>query len=433
MDRRVSRPPRRTVLLQPLPAATVIVLSGALTWTAGAASATPDSEPVSVGDRFYAHNRAQPVTVDGWRLWPTALLQAGYDDNITLTRGAGPSSSELGLRGTIDAERAVGQYVLNTHASLGQVWYPDAPRNDETDVDVGGLVAYGVKEQLRLHGALAFQQDTDRSVDNGIFVDGAFDPYTTRATYRRVPFEAGFEHQGPVLGLLGRAQIAAVEFDSLATQSGLVIDQDFRSGWEGELSFRSGFRVTPGASLFAETAAGTRRYRDSQADRDTWRIAAGGEVEFTRLIVGEASVGFAQQSLPGGVETSGVTYAARIHWFLSELLSLSLNAERRFDAEIVTTAAGATSALPISHDIIRLRAEWEPQRRLLIHGQVGHEQESRETAGQTDELTSVAAGATYVLTDSVKVLLGGEVQFGKSDIANDIDRGHVTIGIAAAY
>ena len=409
------------------------MLSAALGWTPGVASAAPNSEPVSVGDRFDALNRTEPVTVDGWRLWPTALLQAGYDDNITLTRGAGPSSSELGLRGTIDAERAVGQYTLNTHASLGQVWYPDAPRNDETDVDAGGLVAYGVKEQLRLHGALAFQQDTDRSIDNGIFVDGVFDPYTTRATYRRVPFEAGFEHQGTVLGLSGRAQFAAVEFDTLTTQSGLDIDQDFRSGWEGELSFRSGFRVTPGASLFAETAALRRRYRDSQADRDTWRVAAGGEVEFTRLIVGEASAGYTEQSLPGGVETSGFTYGARIHWFLSELFSLSLNAERSLDAEIVTTASGTTSALPISHDIARLRAEWEPERRLLIYGQLGYEQESRETAGQTDELTSIVAGATYVLTDSVKVLLGGEVQFGKSDIANDINRRHVTIGVAAAY
>jgi hypothetical protein len=85
------------------------------------------------------------------------------------------------------------------------------------------------------------------------------------------------------------------------------------------------------------------------------------------------------------------------------------------------------------HDVIRLRAEWEPARRLLIFGQAGYERESREVAGQTDKFTSVLAGATYVLTDSLKVVLDSEFAFGKSDLANDIERNRVTIGIAAAY
>lgn len=404
-----------------------------LVWPGGDARAGSNNEPNSVGDRFNSINRPLGAGVEGWYVRPSLLLRVGYDDNITLSRGRGPSSSELELVGTVEAERGIGPYVLNLGASLGQTWYPQSPENDATEANVNAAIAFDLKPELLLQGAVSFSQSVENGIDNGIFVDGVFEPYARRSEYRRIPFELGLDYHIGGLELLGRAQIAAVEFEPQATLSGLTVPQDFRSGWEGELRFRSGYELYPNVSLFGEAATSARRYRDPQGDRDNWRIAAGGELKFSRLVVGEASVGYTQQSLPNGGETAGLTYGVRLHWFVSELLSVTFDAERGFDGEVVTTASGSTSAVPITHDVISVRAEWEPLRAVLVHAQAGYEQEKHESSGRTDEFRSITVGATYVLTNSLRLVADGGYQFGTSDFSSDIERHHIALGLTAVY
>lgn len=404
-----------------------------LVWTGGTARAGSNDEPDSVGERFESNNRPQGAVVDGWQVRPSAMLRGGYDDNITRTRGGGPSSSELELAGTLDAELDAGPYVVNLGASLGQTVYSEARDNDFTRANAGAAIALDLRPALLLRGSVSYSQDVEEGINNGIFVDGVFEPYVTRAQLRRLPLELGAEYRAGQLALSARAQIASVEVDPQTTQSGLAVPQDFRSGWESELRFRGGYDVNANMALFGEAAAGTHRYDDPQGDRDMWRVAAGSELKFSHLLVGEASIGYALQSLREGGETSGLTYDARLHWFASELVSFTLDAERSFDADVVTTASGTTSAGPVTHDRISVRAEWEPVRPLLIHTQVAFEQEKHEDFTRTDEFQSVSVGATYVLTRCLRLTAEGTYEFGTSDFAPDIERRRISLGLTAVY
>lgn len=390
------------------------------------------AEPQSVGERFNRNNRPDGLTLDGWDVRPSVSAGAGYDDNITLSRGDGPSSPELSLGSSVEANRNLGPYVLDLDAVVRQFWYPDSRDNELTEVDVRAAARFE-SNPIDVHGAVSFLQGADRTIDNGIFVDGAFESYTTRAEYRRVPFEAGIEYDISHFKLASDLRIDAVDYEEQTTASNLSVSQDFRSGWEGALRIRGGYETHPGLSFFAETAATTGRYRDSQGDRDAWRIVGGAEFEFSRLLLGEVSAGYTQLSLIDDAKTSGFAYRAGLHWFVNELVSLSLSGERSIDGEVATTSGGVTSVAAVTNDTIRLRAEWEPLRRVFVYAQSSYEERVRERNGQTDAFTSFGLGAAYVLTSSLTLTVDGSHEFGTFDYSSDIERHRVSVGLIAAF
>lgn len=371
--------------------------------------------------------------VEGWLLRPVALAQAGYDDNVTLARGSGPSSSEFTVRGSVDAERNAGRTWFKISGALGQIWHPDADENDATTIDASAQFVYEMTPQFKFRGSAGYSDGIEAWFDNGIFVDGVFVPYTTVAEYVRAPFEAGFDARFGDFTLSATGEAAYADYEALTTLTGLTVPQDFRNGWDTGLRLRGSYQVQPGISLFGEGVARARRYDNNDADRDTWGASAGVAVEFSRLVVGEASAGYTHQNLLVGGETSGATFGAKLSWFATELLSLSIAAERAFDAEVVTTGAGVTSTEPVTYDFARLKAEWEPVRLMLVRGELGYQRTERESTGRLDEFTTLGAGASIVLTGCLRLEIDGEHQFGSSNFADDIDRNRVTIGLKAVY
>ncbi len=397
------------------------------------AYAAPEQAPVGVGDRFNTMHLAPGFAVEGWEVRPGAELRAGYDDNITWASDRAPSSAEFSLRGSIDASQQMGPYALGVSALLRQTWYPDAPDDDKTEANLRASLSADLAPRLVLKGSTSFEAGVETGITNGIVVDGVFDPYTKRATFRRIPLETQVDYSLGRIGLRGDVRLAAVDYDDLTTRSGLRVSQDFRNGFEGEVGLRGSYEVYPDLAAFADVREGARRYEDSNGDSDTLRAVIGGSVEFTRLLVGEAYVGYAGQSFPGGGETSGLSYGAQLHWFARELLSFTFDASREFRAEVDTTAAGVTSAIAVTHDLVSLRAEWEPLRRLLVYAQAGYEQEERDSVNRSDELVSLIVGASYVLTGNLNLEFEYEREDGSSNFAGNFERNRVTLGVAAAY
>lgn len=413
----------------------VALLFGAcsLPWTSTIAHAAAEQEPVSVGDRFNQMHLAPGFAIGGWEVRPAAELRAGYDDNITWASVAPPASAELSLRGSVDATQQAGPYALGVNALLRQTWYPEFTDNDKTEGRLRASIAMDAAPRLVLRGAISAEAGVETGITNGIVVDGVFDPYATRAVFKRLPLEAEVDYSVGRVGLRADLRLTAVEYDEQTTVSGLRIGQDFRNGFEGEAGLRGSYEVYPRLAAFVDVRQGAKRYEDSNGDSDTWRAVLGGSVEFTRLLVGEAFVGYAGQTFPRGGETSGLSYGAQLHWFARNLLSFTLNASREFRAEVDTTATGVTSAVAVTHDLVSLRAEWEPLRRMLVYAQAGYEQEERETVNRNDELLSLIVGETYVLTGNLNLSFEYEYEDGTSNFSGDFTRNRVTLGLVAAY
>ncbi len=397
------------------------------------ARAAEPQDPVSVGDRFNTLNLAPGFALEGWEVRPAVSLRAGYDDNITWASSQAPSSAALELRGSVDASQQIGPYAVKGSALLRQTWYPDSLNDDRTEANLRASIAAEMGPQLVLRGAASFVEGVETGITNGIIVDGVFDPYRHRATFRRIPLEAGVAYSIGRLVLRGDARLEAVDYDPQVTQSGLRLAQDFRNGWESEFKLRAAYEILPHLSFYGEGKVGAGRYRDSNGDSDTWRAVVGGEVEFSRLLVGEAYAGYGGQSFPNGGQTRGLTFGAQLHWFASDLLSFTLDAGREFRAEVITTGAGVTSATSVTDDRVSVRAEWEPLRSVLVFAQAGFEREDRDAVDRRDQLVSLIVGATYVLTRNLNLAFDYEHQEGKSNFSGDFERNLVTLGVTAAY
>jgi len=413
----------------------VALLFGAcsLPWTSTVALAASEQEPVSVGDRFNTMHLAPGFAIEGWEVRPTVELRAGYDDNITWASVAPASSPELSLRGAVDATQQIGPYALGVNAQLRQTLYAEASDNDKTEGSLRASISIDAAPRLILKGAVSAELGVETGITNGITVDGVFDPYTKRPVFKRLPLEAEVDYSIGRIGLRGDLRLQAVEYDDQKTRSGLRIGQDFRNGLEGEVGLRGSYEVYQGLAAFVDVRQGAKRYEDSNGDSDSWRAVIGGSVELTRLLVGEAYVGYAGQSFPRGGETTGLSYGAQLHWFARNLLSFTLNASREFRAEVDTTAAGATSAIAVTHDLFSVRAEWEPLRNMLVYAQGGYEQEVRESVDRRDELVSLIVGATYMLTGNLSFQFEYEYEDGTSNFSGDFERNRVTLGFVAAY
>jgi hypothetical protein len=401
--------------------------------THGIAWAAEAQEPVSVGDRFKTEHQAQGLAIGGFEVRAGAELRAGHDDNITWSTVNAPSSSLIELRGSAEATQQSGPYALSGSAMLKHTFYPDASGHNLTEVNLRAGVSVDLAPELVFRAAAAYVQGAETGLTNGIVVNDVFEPYAARAEFQRVPLGAELEYHRGRVELRGGVRVEAAHYDTQTTQSGMRVVQDFRNGWEGEATLRASYEAHPHLAAFVEVREGSRRYDDSNGDSDTWRAVVGGSVEITRLLIGEAHIGYGGQSLPNGGESDGLVFGANLNWFVMPLLSLTLNASREFRAEVDVGALGATSAVAVTQDAVSLRGEWEPVRRLLLYGQARYAREGRDTTDRSDELLSLIAGAAYVLSNNVSLELEYEREDGTSNFSGDFERNHVTLGLAAAY
>ena len=296
-------------------------------------NAAAADQPEGPGDRLAALRRGEAFHTEGWEVFPSASLRGGYDDNITLSSLRPAASLEIGAEGALEARFKTGRYTFVADAGVVQTLYPSAQELDSTEGRIRATVSAELA-QLSLRGSVAYVREAERSRNNGLFVNGVFEPYTTRPIIERATAEAGSTYAIGRTTLSADARVSAVGADRLATASGAVIDQTFRDGFESEFRARAAYDANPFLDVFSDVSANLRRYEDSNADNDVWRAVFGAKFELTRLMHSEVRAGFAEQSFPDGAKASGFVYGASLRWFPDEMLSLALDAEHDFGADV---------------------------------------------------------------------------------------------------
>ncbi|NOT40061.1 MAG: outer membrane beta-barrel protein [Alphaproteobacteria bacterium] len=383
-------------------------------------------------ERFDALHRQPGFVVGGWQMRPSLALSAGYDNNITLASAGAASSAALGLRGNIDAVFQGDLYAIELGASAGHTWYPSSSGNDVTGITLRASLSHELGAGARMRLSSGFAEGTEQGRNSGIIIDGVFEPYATRPAFRRIPVEAALEFaRGPLSAALS-ARAENSDVDPLSTQSGLVLRQDFRNGWESEVRLRTSYELHPELELFAEGSALARRYDDAGADNDVWQALVGGRFELTRLLLGQVHAGIAVQSFPNGGSSSGFSFGARFRWFPDELLTITLEADRDAGAE-VERFGGVSLAVPVTRDSLKIRAEFEPLRTLMVFGQAGFEEDVRDGDARRESALSLSAGAAYAMTANLKLQADCEYLAGTSNFAGDFDRFQFNLGVTAAY
>jgi hypothetical protein len=394
------------------------------------------AEPASVGARFEAESRTPGLKMLGWEVRPSLELRGGYDDNANRSVTAAQESLLLGLRGAIDARRQLGAAELAFDAGVGQEWYAESPENDVLTANARLRGAVYAGNQLTLNAAAGVERGAEgiTSGENGVIVAGVLDPYIGRPEFTRVPLSVGAAQD------FGRffwdANITAtnLNYDRQTTLGGLAVEQGFRNGWEGEAAARVGYRLSEGFGFFVRGQANQRRYDDSAADNDGWAATGGVEFELSRLLIGEVTAGWAEQTFEvTGQSNAALTYGAGLTWFASPLLSLTLDASRGFRSEQSIDALGIATTTPVLTDNVSLRAELEVLRSLLVFTEAAYSQNESDDGVQDNSLSQLSLGAAYILSRNLQLNAQYGYTLAQTNNSGDIIRNAVSLGLIAAY
>jgi hypothetical protein len=394
------------------------------------------AEPVGVGARFEQENETPGVKALGWEFRPSLELRGGYDDNAGRVAAEPEGSSVIGIRGAIRARRQMGPAELAVDADVEQEWLPEMPDEDVLTASAGLRGAVYAGNQLVLRGGVAIRRGADEidSGDNGVVVLGVLDPYVGRPQFTRIPLEIGAVQD------LGRffwdasVTAASVSYDDQKTLGGLTIVQGFRSGWESALAARFGYRISEGLGFFLRGEANRRVYDESGADNEGFKVSGGVEFELTRILTGEITAGWAQQTYDvTGMSNAAFTYGAGLTWFASPLLSVTLDASRDFRAEQTIDGLGVSTTTPVLRDAVSLRGELEVLRPWYLYAEAGYAQNESDDGSQSNSLTRLALGSAYMMNRYLRLNAEYDYTFAKTNNTGDIVRNAIFLGVVAAY
>lgn len=394
------------------------------------------AEPVSVAARFEAENQTPGIKALGWELRPGLELRGGFDDNANRSVSNPEESAVVGLRGTLSARRQMGPAELAFDASVGQEWFPSTPEEDVLTANAGLRGAVYAGSQMTLRGSLAIQRGADEisSGDNGVVVVGVLDPYVGRPEYTRIPLEIGAAQDVGRMFWDAAVRATNIAYDEQSTLGGLTIAQDFRNGWESAVEARFGYRISEGYGFFVRGEANRRTYDEASADNRGFKVSGGVEFELTRILTGEVTAGWAQQTYDvTGQSNSAWVYGAGLKWFASPLLSFALDASRDFRAEQTIDGTGASTTTPVLRDAVSLRAELEMMRPWLVYAEAGYDQNESDDGVQDNSLTRLTLGSAYMLNRYLRLNAEYGYTLAQTNNSGDIVRNAVSLGLSAAY
>jgi len=330
----------------------------------GRAPAVQYARPAGIARRPRPQIDADPyaplgIDLGAIRVLPFVEIAGGYDTNAArsalaptrsaLTRiDAGFSAFSLWSRHEFRADVAAGyfRYFADPNASR-----PDGTARASLRLDA----TRDTRIDLELRGALTTQRPGSPELNA---------PVTGRPAI--VTYGAG----AGVTQTLGRAQVSVnglverTDFSDATLTSGATLRLSRDNYTAYGLRGRASYEITPGVRPFVEVTGDLRR-RDEPVDaggfaRNSSGVGAraGGSFEISRILTGEASVGYARRTYadPRLPELAGVTVDASLVWTATPLTTLTLRAESTLNETTIANAAGSVTrrgSLTVSHALLR--------------------------------------------------------------------------------
>lgn len=393
--------------------------------------ANPAAAQSTAKERFDAANKPAGYQAGSWAVLPAATLRGGYDDNISSSAAKAVASPFVELRGRVDAVRAADDEEARAYVFIGGVWYTDADDKNKYEGGIGA--SYRTRVGLwRIRGAVDLGAGTEAiTVGDGIENAGIFDPYKDPSQFYRAAASFGIERDVGTLFVGANGSISYASYDDRATEGGIVVNQDFRTGYIAEVNLRAGYRPSDVWAVFVEGGANMQSFENAAADSTGYRAVAGAAFQIAGRLNGEIFAGYQWQSFDrGGID--GFTYGANLKWFVTDFISLTLDARRDIRAEQVA-ASGSDSIFLKRRDTLSARIDYDPLETLLIYGEARYFQEVCGCLGDAEDGWGATIGAEWAFARNFKLSGAYSYDQGSSVLAGAFERNRFSLGLTAQY
>ncbi len=321
----------------------------------------------SVSERFAQNFGADGIRSGSFVLFPVVRYVQTYDDNIfgvpvdETDDFIADINAELGLESDWDA------HALNIAGTVRRLQYFQNTDESTTDYGVQGEGRF----DLGRRSAATLSAGYNRLTEPRRSLQTAFGARPVRYSV----FDAAFEvdlRQNRFREQFGVSFVKDNFSDAFDPNNGnpIEIDQDFRDREAYEVFYRQSFRVRPTVALFAQVNGGVQEFDNDQpglnADQDSqfYGASAGIALDINKVARGEIGVGYETRNFDSDLfdDISGLNIDAALDYFVSDLTTISLSAQRSIQNTALVGFAGFYSTGG------EVRIEHELLRRLLIYG-----------------------------------------------------------------
>jgi hypothetical protein len=344
------------------------------------------------------------VDVAGIRLRPAITLSGGYDDNPNRLPRNGASRRKGSTLARTDIDVAA-RSDWSIHQFTGELR--------------GGYSRYfNVDDASRPEGTGRGTLRLDFSRDTQAEIEGRFSIDTQRpgspelnATVMGRPLVYGYgatvgvSHNWQPVTLSLRGAVDRTSYEDGKLSNGGVAPQSDRNATQYTLRARATYEASPGFRPFVEAAVDTRQFDDT-VDISGFRRSssgltgrAGAQMELTRLITGEASVGYQTRDYddPRLKELRGLIGDASLIWTATELTTVTLRGAMELNDTTIPNVSGATSRradIQVAHALLR---------NVTVTGIASWSQQSYDGIGLTEDTTQLGARLDWKLSRSMAI------------------------------
>lgn len=379
----------------------------------------------SVTERAQPEFDPLPIRLGVFEARPEVGFAAGFTDNLFATTTNEVDDSFVGFTPNIELDSTWSRHALGFSATLDHLEYADTNSESRTNFGIGTDGRLDANEGVFIFGS-ARLDDLTEPRSNIASLQNAAEP----VEFTRASGEAGVQYEAGRIKVRGAVGYRTFDFDDIELSSGLIQDQDFRDRDEMSYSGRVSYAVERDWALFAEAVYTDNDYdppnvfnafnRDSQGSI----VRVGSDFELSSLIRGDVGIGYQQYEYddPSFENVDGVSVAANVQWFVTQLTTISGGAQRNVidPGLVLSNAAVETSA--------SARADHELRRNLIISGEAQFTNFEFENIERDDDRFIAKVGATWKINPNI--WLDGSYELtDQSSTVQDFSENRVLFGL----
>ncbi|MFN3523123.1 MAG: outer membrane beta-barrel protein [Phenylobacterium sp.] len=360
---------------------------------------------VSVRERPHPEYEALGLRAGSFLIYPRLEAAVESNDNIYATETNEQSDTIWRLSPSVNLISNWSRHSLQAYARGSFTRYADFDEENADDFELGARGRVDIQRffEVNLEGSHArlteprVAQNTPDAAEAPIEYDLDRARIGARKTFNRIRVGGDFAYDkydyddGRTIGT--------------ATSPSVVIDQDNRDREVMEISGRVDYAVSPDTAVFVQVSHNTRAYDIASTplvaarDSDGYEVLAGADFEVSRLVRGDAAVGYLSQDFEDVrfQDIDGFGARMKLEWFPTQLTTVTGNVSRVVEDSVVIGAGGflsTTASLQVDHEFMR---------NVILTGQVSYASDDFEGVDRKDDRWLGALSGTYLLNRYVGV------------------------------
>ena len=328
----------------------------------------------------------------------------GYNSNIfsRASEPVGDSFSRISPSLRLSSDWGRHAVSISGNAVFTRFFHQRDQDSDEYQVQAAGNAALGDSSSISPLVEYAREAEPRGSTGNRLT---AGEP----VYMRRFSASIGARYVGPAITAETLFVFRELRYEPV-TIDGVSLSQGFRAsngfGGRGTLVYKA----TPSASLLVQLVGDVTRNPHHEfcclRNAHGYALLGGIRLDNSGMIVGQAAIGYRQRYFEGSKTSShGLTYDARIEWYPTALMTVTLTAEQQFrnsGIAAANTALVGTQSLSLDYELLR---------NLIVNVQGEHESDSYRRIDAHSDLKTLSFSATYTPRRMVQCVASAKFRF----------------------